>query len=158
LKLYFLRHGLADRSAWSGSDFLRPLTPAGRRQLERSAETLVRLELGLDGILTSPLTRARQTAEIVAARLDLDELLVEDPRLGHDFGPRDLAEIVDEHAGAHALLLVGHEPGFSGVVSAITGGSDILFKKGGLARVDLDDHGEPAGTLVWLLTPKVLSP
>lgn len=155
--LYFLRHGQADRSAWNGPDDLRPLTPYGRRRLEEAAVALDRLEVRPDLILTSPLTRALQTAEITAEGLGLEDRLVEDPRLGHVFGFRQLTAIVNENTDCGALLLVGHEPGFSTTVSALTGGSNIVFKKGGLARVDLYATDPPAGDLVWLLAPKVLA-
>ena len=69
MKLFFLRHGLADRSAWSGYDDERPLTPYGKERMLAEAETIARLDLGLDAIITSNLTRAQQTTEIVAERL-----------------------------------------------------------------------------------------
>ena len=80
MKLLFLRHGLADRSAWSGSDYERPLTPRGKERMRAEAETIASLDLGLDAILTSPLTRASQTAEIVADQLGLLDRLIEDDR------------------------------------------------------------------------------
>ena len=78
MKLYFLRHGRADRSAWNGDDFNRPLTPRGIEITEASAEMMDKLDLGLDLILSSPLARALQTAEIAAAGLNLMDRLVVD--------------------------------------------------------------------------------
>jgi phosphohistidine phosphatase len=156
--LYFLRHELADnRSDWTGDDRKRPLTKEGKERMSRSARTLAALDLKLDAILTSPLTRARQTAEIAAQELELEDRLVEDGRLGPGFGVEAISEIVKEYPKAKALLLVGHEPDFSNTVSALTGGSEIVFKKGGLSRVDLDDMSGLRGQLVWLIPPKVLA-
>ncbi len=158
MNLYFLRHELAgDREDWMGDDRKRPLTEQGKKRMAASAKLLDMLDLGLEAILTSPLVRARQTAEIAAEGLGLEKVLVEDERLAPGFGLEALAQILKDHSGAKALLLVGHEPDFSETVGAITGGSEILFKKGGLARVDLTDLAVPQGQLVWLIPPKLLS-
>jgi phosphohistidine phosphatase len=158
MELYFLRHGLADRSAWNGADDERPLTEEGALRMAREAESLARLDLAPEVILTSPLVRARQTAQIVAERLGLLSRLQVDERLAADFGAARLPVMLADHPGASSLLLVGHEPSFSETVGELTGGK-LVFKKGGLARVDLEpgEPGEPlSGTLVWLLPPKIL--
>src|SRR5437870_5237293 len=68
--LFFLRHGEAgDRETWQGPDAERPLTPAGRAEMEAVASFLLERSLRLDALISSPLARALQTAEIVAARL-----------------------------------------------------------------------------------------
>jgi len=157
MRVDFLRHGLADREAWDGPDFERPLTPRGARRMEATGEALLRLGLAPDAILTSPLVRARQTAEIVAERLGLVGRLAVDERLGPDFDVDALARLLADHPAAQYLMLVGHEPGFSLTLGAVTGG-DVVCKKGGLARVDLAALDPPAGSLVWLLPPRVLAP
>ncbi len=158
MELYFLRHELAgDREDWMGDDRKRPLTDQGKKRMAESAKTLDSLGLGLDAILTSPLSRARQTAEIAAEGLGLEKVLAEDERLAPGFNPEALAQILKDYSRAKALMLIGHEPDFSETVSAITGGSQILFKKGGLARVDLTDLTSPQGQLVWLIPPKILA-
>ena len=117
--------------------------------------------------------RAHQYRAVVAreesqARL-VDELLqrvfggsaarlVTDGRLAPGFGAKHLAAIMAEHRGARGLMLVGHEPDFSTVISACIGGGRIECKKGGLARVDIEDPTTLAGLLVWLLPPRVLAP
>jgi phosphohistidine phosphatase len=156
MRLYFLRHGLADRSAWSGSDFERPLTPEGVARMESSAATMDRLGLDLDLLVTSPVVRARQTADIVARFLGVQRLVVEDPRLGHAFGPAALSGVLEDHEGRQRVMLVGHEPGFSATIGTITGG-DVVVKKGSLARVDVDRVRPLNGSLVWLVPPKVLA-
>jgi phosphohistidine phosphatase len=156
MKLYFLRHGRADRSAWMGMDFERPLTEDGKERMLREADFIAQLDLGLDAILTSPLVRAYQTAEIVAERLNMLDLLTVDERLEPGFGPSDLAEILEGFPEADEIMLVGHEPDFSETISYLIGGGNIICKKGSLARVDLTDAGPLAGELVWLIPPKAL--
>jgi phosphohistidine phosphatase len=138
-------------------DDLRPLTPRGIERMGREAQTIRKLNLGLDAIITSPLTRAQQTAEIVAEELDLLDLLFIDERLSPGFGPGDLAAILEEHDQAEAVMLVGHEPDFSLMIEHLIGGGTLVCKKGSLARVDLRDAGPLAGELVWLIPPKALA-
>lgn len=153
-RLYLMRHGPAGfHGEWTADDDLRPLTPKGRDAVEAVAEQLARIAVEVDCILTSPLTRALQTAEIVASRLGASKLVEIDPRLGPGFDTEALVGILAEHSSASALMLVGHEPDFSGIVSALIGGGAIDYKKGAVARVDLFATERPAGSLVWLLTP-----
>jgi phosphohistidine phosphatase len=159
MRVYFLRHGLAgDREEWRGDDFDRPLTDKGRERMAREANKMVELSLALDVIVTSPLVRARQTADIVAAGLDRRDRLVEDERLGLDFDPSRLAGILREHPRANAIMLVGHEPSMSETIGHLVGGARIDLKKGGLACVDLPDPSSLDGVLTWLVPPKVLAP
>lgn len=124
--------------------------------MQRQALFIRKLNLILDAILTSPLTRAAQTAEIVAEGLDMMDLLEDDPRLEHGFNAHSLAEIVADHDEAEGLMLVGHEPSFSLTIESVIGGGSIVCKKGSLARVDLSDAGPLAGELVWLIPPKAM--
>jgi phosphohistidine phosphatase len=159
MEIYFLRHGDAgSRETWKGSDASRPLSDDGAARMEREAATLALLRLPLDRILTSPLVRAQQTAEIVARRLNLMDALADDDRLAPGFSIADLGGIVREYRALTALMLVGHEPDFSSVISACIGGGRVECKKGGLARVDIADPASLSGLLVWLLPPRVLAP
>ena len=155
--LYLLRHGLADRSAWRGDDFERPLTSAGRKRMARAADTMARLGLRPDVIISSPLIRAWQTAVIVAERLQVTDRLHKDDRVAFGFDARMVTEILATHPQAREVMLVGHEPTFSLIIGEITGGSEVVCKKGGLARIDLHREDPPAGILVWLIPPKALT-
>ncbi len=158
MKVYFLRHGIAfERSEWKGADAERPLTGDGIGKLRNTAETLAHLDLGLDAIISSPLVRARQTAEIVAQALGLKAKLSEDERLAPGFDNDQLQVMLREHSRANAVMLVGHEPDLSETISALIGGGRIVMKKGGLALVDLPDAQFRRGELLWLLTPKGLA-
>ncbi len=155
--LYFLRHGLAlDREEWKDDDLLRPLTSRGMKNMLRQAETFRALDLGLDIIISSPLVRAYQTADIVAKRLGMQNELVQDDRLGPGFGYPELVEMLKDHAEADQVMLVGHEPGFSQAIGALIGGGGVVCKKGGLARVDITASDPLQGVLVWLVPPKLL--
>jgi phosphohistidine phosphatase len=109
--------------------------------------------LKLDVIVTSPLARALRTAELVAEACGLEDRLEVDEGLAHGFDAAGLRKIAAGHPGASSILVVGHEPEFSSTVSELIGGGDVVFKKGGLARVDVDDRDLRGGRLAWLLTP-----
>ena len=158
MKLFFLRHGLAaDRREWKGSDAERPLTKDGMERMKRSAAMIAGLGLELDAILSSPLTRARQTASIVAEALDAQNKLLVDGRLGAGFDKDALAEILRDHASSESLMLVGHEPGLSATISALIGGGRIMCKKGGLVCVNLPEPASLQGELLWLIPPRILA-
>ena len=96
----------------------------------------------LDGCLSSPKVRSRDTAELACEALGV-EVELDDRLAGGDFDPLELA------AGRGEVMLVGHEPDFSGAIALVTG-SRVKMKKGGIAA--LDDH-----VLHLLLRPKDLS-
>lgn len=158
MRLYFLRHGIAmDADEWQGDDSSRPLTAGGRKSMEREAKAIAQLELELDLIVTSPHKRAKETAQIVAERLHLNDRVVEDDRLGANFDAARLSLLVRDHGDAQRVMLVGHEPDFSRTIEHLIGGGSVELKKGGLARVDIADPAVPSGDLVWLIPPKLLA-
>lgn len=158
MRLYFLRHGLAHAwREWEGDDALRPLTSVGKARMQRETLTIRQLDLKLEVIVTSPLVRAYQTAELVARELRLLDKLVKDERLAPGFNVAQLAMLLQAQRGTRALLLVGHEPDFSETISAVIGGGKVVCKKGSLACVELSDVEMLQGELVWLLPPKVLA-
>jgi phosphohistidine phosphatase len=155
--LFFLRHGLADdRAGWQADDTQRPLTKEGKEKMALEAEAFTRLNLGLDLIVTSPLVRAFQTAQIVAQRLDMVNKLTQDERLAPGFDLQKLSEVLAAHPGVETVMLVGHEPDFSETISDLIGGGRVVCKKGGLARVDLTSQLPLSGELAWLVPPKLL--
>lgn len=157
MRIFFVRHGLAEaRETWQEDDFSRPLTKQGKKQMEASAKRLADLGLRPGVIITSPLTRARQTAEIVAEGLGLDDKLIADDRLSPGFNSERLASIFEDYPGMDSIMLVGHEPDFSETISGLIGGGSLVCKKGSLARVDLVGESLLGGELVWLIPPKAL--
>ncbi|HSC70211.1 MAG TPA: histidine phosphatase family protein, partial [Candidatus Methylomirabilis sp.] len=140
LKLYFLRHGEAgSRQEWRGDDAERPLTAVGKKRMKREGAAMWKLKLPLDLIISSPLARALQTAEIVAKAHGSAARLVTDGRLRPGFGPKHLAALLAEHRDARGVMLVGHEPDFSETISRVTGGGRLEMKKGALAYVEVED-------------------
>ena len=150
MTLYLLRHGQADWPDWDKPDDERPLTKKGKKEMRRVAEFLGKLKVAPSLILSSPLPRAWQTAEIVAECLHV--ALREESALGPGFSAAKLKTILQRNQETE-LMIVGHEPDFSAVIHALTGG-DVKLAKAAIARVDLEGDGT-AGRLIWLLPPKV---
>jgi phosphohistidine phosphatase len=161
MKIHVLRHGIAVEPGTPGyeNDAERPLIPKGKRQLGQIAVAMDELNLRFDLILSSPYLRAKQTAEIVAESLKLKKQLKFSEALAPDGSPKILIRQMNELKPApESVLLVGHEPYLSCLVSLLTtGGRDLMmdFKKGGLCKLESGklSHGRCA-TLVWLLTPR----
>lgn len=147
--LYFLRHGEADWPDWKKSDDERPLTKRGKKEMHEVAAFLVRVKARPDLILTSPLPRASQTAEIAAEHLKVKYR--EDSLLAPGFRRTELERLLEKYP-EESLMLVGHEPDFTETISALTGGS-LKLSKAGLALVEID-HSWQNGRLLWLFPPK----
>ncbi len=152
MKLYFLRHGDASWQDWTKPDDERPLTKKGRKQVAAVAKTLRRLEFHPNVILTSPLPRAWETANLVSSELGIE--CETTPLLAPGFDLNGLRQLVNEHMDRD-ILFVGHEPDFSLLIAALTGGK-VRMAKAGLARVNLEDGATLTGQLVWLAPPKIL--
>ena len=138
--IYLLRHGDAEEGL--GDDAARRLTLKGERQAEAAGRALAALTAKPDACLTSPKVRAADTARLACEALELGPETTEELR----GGPFDSAVLA---AGRGDVLLVGHEPDFSGEVARLTG-ANVKLRKGGLAIVD-------GSTLVALLRPKDLA-
>ena len=151
MKIYFLRHAHATWPDWPGPDRERPLTAKGRKQARRVSAFLKNIGAQPGAIVTSPLKRAAQTAEIVAENFGF--LPDEDPLLGPGFDAEKLVRILKSHPFPE-VILVGHEPDFSDVISQLTGGR-VEMAKAGLACVGAGDEGMDS-RLLWLVTPKLL--
>lgn len=128
----FFRHGPAE------DEEPRPLSKKGRRRTREAAKAIRRLGLGIATVVTSPLDRARESAEILHDVLDLPEPAIDD-RLKPG---GKLEALLRDRA-----VLVGHEPDLSKAVQRITG-ARIRLKKAGFAWVDVDE-----GTLLLLTSP-----
>src|SRR6266850_8250767 len=110
-ELYLIRHGLAeDRGEAWPDDAKRPLTEEGMSRLRKQARGLARLGVAVDIVLTSPLVRARQTAEIIAAGLDLRPHVAAIDSLAPDCPYAALAADLEKHSRKTRIALVGHEP------------------------------------------------
>ena len=112
MNLYLMRHGIAVAADDLGviQDQERPLTSKGIKRMRRAARGLRRLEIEFDGILTSPLVRARQTADIIAAALGMESRLEEITELAPESSVEHLIFGLTRYQERDQLLLVGHQP------------------------------------------------
>ena len=138
MQLYFLRHGEADWPGWTKPDDERPLTDFGKKEVRQVAKFLNRLKVKPGLIVTSPLPRALQTAEVAAEQLKTK--LRQDEALEPGFGVSELRTVLKRHR-SKVLMLVGHEPDFSSVISALTGAC-LKLSKAGVALVDIDPEAQ----------------
>jgi len=163
LELYLVRHAVA---ALRGPDYPddaeRPLTPEGVDRWRRSAAGLREIGVAVDVVLTSPLVRAQETAEILAATLKPKPRLTVAEALAPGRKPADALALIAKYAaaprGASRLALVGHEPDLGELAARLLGAKGVIeFKKGAVCRLDVD-RAMPAGpaTLRWFLPPRVL--
>jgi phosphohistidine phosphatase len=159
MELYLIRHAEALPVGHDGvaDDDRRPLTEAGRAHVRGVAEALQRLSVRFDKVVTSPLVRARQTADLLA-----------------ELGPAPAPEVVECNAlrpegkrrklnrfllslGAESVAVVGHNPDLSRFLAWLIGGKDVQVQlaKAGVARLELEgglDKG--AALLTWMVTPE----
>jgi phosphohistidine phosphatase len=159
-RLYLVRHAIAaERGPQWPRDEERPITKDGAARMREIVKGVRRLDESIDLILTSPLARARQTADLLAAGLSPAPAIRAVAALAPGSSPPQiLAALSALRTRAEAIALVGHEPGL-GLLAAwlISARTPPPFKKGGICRIDLDDW-PPArgGRLIWLATPKML--
>lgn len=150
--LYFLRHGDAGSPASGMADDQRELTEEGVAALRSAASLWRRLNLRPDVVLTSPLIRARQTAELFCEAIGGEPISDEGLRPGAEWG--NLARAMAGHPDARRVLFVGHEPDLSTVIGELSGASSIRMRKGSLACLEFYGIPEPGGAeIAWLLDP-----
>ena len=161
-ELYILRHGIAvDRgSAGFSDDSKRPLTPEGKKKMKEIMTGLVNAGLDLDWIVSSPLVRARETAEIVADELGTRAPLDLCDALRPGGSPEDLIAYLAKQASRKRVMVVGHEPDLSELAARLIGAGrhvQLAFKKGGCCLITfLEFPPKSPGQLVWWLTPKLM--
>lgn len=156
--IYIVRHAVAvEREDWEKSDESRPLTREGTTKMQEAARGLSRLGLRIDRILSSPLKRARQTADILA-----DALGVPKPELTETLEPGRppfsvLEEIEDMDPGT-SVALVGHEPDLGEMAAFLIGVERPLpFKKGAGMCIQFDGRASQGrGEMLWYMPTKVM--
>jgi phosphohistidine phosphatase len=162
MDLYVLRHGEAGKRLPAGAkDSDRALTVTGVGEMEQVAYGLSKLGTKIDLIATSPLKRSLQTAQIVAKTLNIKKGKVEEwDQLKPEGSRSDLYRKLGQLKLESSVLLVGHEPYLSNMISEIVYGnpsSGIVLKKAGVAKIALTSVQPKArGELRWLLTPRHL--
>jgi phosphohistidine phosphatase len=162
MRLYIVRHAIAEPHGTPGiQDDDRPLTEEGIKKMRQAAEGLRRLDYIPELILSSPLIRARQTADILLEALGKGIELKILPALAPSGTRQDLYQsIVSNEKKRNSLMLVGHQPSLGEIAGEIIGGSPecyIELKKGGACAIELEGSAvPPRGSMIALLTPSIL--
>jgi phosphohistidine phosphatase len=159
LELYLIRHGLAaERGPEYADDSKRPLTSNGVTALKREAKALNALDVTFEVIISSPLTRTRQTADILAELLPGKPSVVTSDALAPAGTPAAVIHEIGKHHRKAKIALVGHEPNVGELAARLIGArSPIAFKKGAICRIDFDVlPPKGLGQLRWFLPPRVL--
>ena len=178
MKLYLVRHAIAEersapadtgrasatktksKASAANDDAERALTAQGKAKMARAAQGLRKAKVRLDQILTSPLRRARETAEIVAGELGGTKIEALD-ELAPGAEPSAIVAALRRYQSLRAIAVVGHQPDLGYLASFLVAGSpnacNLNFRKGSVACLegDLADDAMSCG-LLWLMPPKLL--
>jgi len=158
-QLYLIRHGVAaERGDDYPDDTKRPLTAEGMSKLRKQAKALDALGVSVDVIISSPLVRTRQTAEIIAKGLKGRPPIVFSDALAPEGTPDAVIQELAKHAKKSAVALVGHEPNLGELAAQlIEARRSLEFKKGGICRIDFEAFPpKGAGSLRFFLPPRLL--
>jgi phosphohistidine phosphatase len=161
MMLYILRHATAEAAASSGNDGARKLTERSKEKMNGAAAGLAAMGLKFDAILTSPLARATETAELVSAAYANTPPPQVLPALATGVAATDAVAALRAFAKHDDVMIVGHEPQLSTIASILlTGAGDVAhmkLKTGGIVAIDLPARFERGGgELRWMLTHKQL--
>ena len=162
MDVILIRHAKAgnrDANTWPDDDE-RPLTAEGQvehRAVMRAAKTM---GVKFDFLVSSPLKRARETADIVGNTYRWEEEPQVADELGHGYSVAAVVKLLAKFPPDARVALVGHEPDFSELATALIGGKaglGIQIKKSGIAGIRFEGPAEAgAGTLLYLLKPSQL--
>lgn len=158
MKIYILRHGIAEEAQGSQPDSERALTPEGKKKLRSVLRTANAAGVAPSLILSSPYKRALQTAQLASEVLSYKGDLLETKTLEPGAHPRLVWDEIRVHKDQAEILLSGHEPLFSRLTAYLLASPELQidFKKGALACIEIDSFtAEPHGVLKWMLTPKL---
>lgn len=157
-RIYLIRHGRAEdyEGARHTSDADRRITPEGRDECIEVAKKLRKLDDKIEIVLTSPLRRARETAEIFAQKLGIEVEVSSE--LEPPMAPARLLQKLRRRA-ERKLILVGHEPGLGLTVSSWLGAPAHVtsMKKCGIARLEISDVENEPAELSWFAPPEIFT-
>jgi phosphohistidine phosphatase len=159
-ELILLRHAKSDWAASFTEDADRPLNRRGREAAEVMGRVLALAGRAPDLVLTSPATRARETADLAAAAGSWEAPVAADPRLSPG-SPAAVVTVVQERAGeARRVMVVGHEPAWSQTAAFLLGGGRLRMATGTAACLEVtswEDLGPGSCTLLWMLAPRLFT-
>ncbi len=155
--VYFFRHASAGHHKVSPKqDEKRPIDEIGERQSREMGRALAALKVELDAIVSSPLTRALQTAELAAKEFSHKDKIVIDEAMRPEASYDQFQDLLAQYGKNKAIMVVGHNPSITEFLMNLLAGSQecqcIEFKKGALAKVEIDGG---KAVLKWMLTPKL---
>jgi len=158
MRLVIIRHAVAvPRGAPDMPDDERPLTSQGRKRFRAAARGLAAALGRPEALLTSPLPRARQTAQIAAKAWGKLKPIDTPALAGGTF--EDLALALAPYGEKDTVALVGHEPDLSELLARLLGtphAERLAFRKGAAALVEVKGPLQEGGSLVWYLPPRIL--
>jgi phosphohistidine phosphatase len=141
LTLLLLRHAEAEAAHPGLADIDRPLSARGRSEALDAAGCINAAEIRIDAMLVSPALRTRETATIVATELHIPEVVHYEPALYLGEPDDLLAPVRCCAADAHAVLMVGHNPGLSTLAQQFMSGQQrIELRPAGLCRIGFEQH------------------
>ncbi len=158
MQVYLLRHGIAEEGSAGSSDADRELTAEGRKKLRQVLEAASDSGVAPTLVISSPLKRALQTAEIARHVLGYKQQILHTKALTPGSTVEKVWDEIRVHRDEASILLVGHNPLFSDLAAYLIGSktAQIHFKKGAIMRVDVESFvSQPKGTLRWYLTAKL---
>ncbi len=158
MQVLLLRHGIAEDGHAGLPDGERALTTEGRKKLRQVMQTAAKAGVQPGLILSSPLKRAVQSAEIAAKILNYTGEISQTKSLTPGSSVEQVWQEIRTLREENSLLLAGHNPLFEHLAGYLLGHPNLKmeFKKGALLRVDMDSFGaNPRGVLRWCLTPKL---
>jgi phosphohistidine phosphatase len=159
--IYFLKHAFAGQPEAVEVDDDRPLTKSGITKMEKSAESIANIVKSFDLIISSPLKRADQTASIIAREIGYKGKIEHSDflRPGAQIGGLMSSLAKYGRAQKQSILLIGHDPDISKMISSLTGinPDSIEFTKSAFCNIEVTSFSARAkGKLIWLLQPKLL--
>ncbi|MGB9176890.1 MAG: phosphohistidine phosphatase SixA [Methanoregula sp.] len=161
MDVYILRHGKAEDARPGTGDADRRLTKKGRAEIFAAGRWMAAQELRFDLIAASPLIRAQETATIIAESLGEKDQLATWKVLAPGGLPDEVCRVISKQRDARAILLVGHEPLLSALISHIITGNEraaIAMSKGALAKIrEFTYPVSPSGELHWLVTTALMA-
>lgn len=159
MRLYLVRHGIATERLGPGitRDADRPLTDEGRSEMKVVAKGLSRLKVKPDVVLSSPLVRARETAEFLVEEFGCEFKLTD--ALAPPVTAGNVFKSIGRYPDANQVFLVGHEPDMGMLAAQLLWAGpefELPFKKAAVCRIDVSDMPPTSpGQLKWYLPPKV---
>ena len=158
-ELYLVRHAIAaERGDEWPDDTKRPLTERGIGRFKEVVQGLRAFDVGIDEVFTSPLVRARQTADLLAAGVEGKPVVKQLDALAPGHTAASVMTELAKAARRRRIALVGHEPDLGELAAHLIGAQRALpFRKGGVCRIDVAAlTARRPGSLQWFLQPKML--